>query len=125
MPGLTFTGDQGLDGREYRLFRAYAFTDSDCVNVVFRGSVVGGPAFAPRISGPLNLPANQDELDLALAGILPSAKTENAKAFMADGSPLTANETYVDETSPVRSTCPTSTARRHGTSGRSCPSVST
>lgn len=97
MPGLTFTGDQGLDGREYRLFRAYAFTDRDCVNVVFRGSVVGGPAFAPRISGPLKLPANQDELDLALAGILPSAKTENAKTFMADGSPLTANETIVDE----------------------------
>ena len=102
MPGLTFTGDQGLDGREYRLFRAYAFTDSDCVNVVFRGSVVGGPAFAPRISGPLKLPANQDQLDVALAGILPSAQNENAKTFMADGSPLTANETYEDETSPVR-----------------------
>jgi hypothetical protein len=56
MPALTFTGDIGTDGREYRLFRAYAFTDRDCVNVVFRGSVVGGPAFAPRISGPLKLP---------------------------------------------------------------------
>ena len=97
MPGLTFTGDQGLDGREYRLFRAYAFTDRDCVNVVFRGSVVGGPAFAPRISGPLKLPVNQDELDFALADILQSAKTENAKTFMVDGSPLTANETIVDE----------------------------
>ena len=97
MPGLTFTGDQGLDGRAYRLFRAYAFTDRDCVNVVFRGSVVGGPAFAPRISGPLKLPTNQDELDFALAGILPSAKTETAKTFMADGTPLTANETAVDE----------------------------
>ena len=98
MPAMTFTGDTGIDGREYRLFRAYAFTDRDCVNVVFRGSVVGGPAFAPRISGPLKLPANQDELDAALAGVLPSAKTENAKTFMADGSALTANETLTDTT---------------------------
>jgi hypothetical protein len=101
MPAFTFTGDTGTDGREYRLFRAYAFTDRDCVNVVFRGSVVGGPAFAPRISGPLKLPANQEELDVALAGVLPSAKTETAKTFMVDGSALTANET-IGETGAVR-----------------------
>jgi hypothetical protein len=101
MPAFTFTGDTGTDGREYRLFRAYAFTDRDCVNVVFRGSVVGGPAFAPRISGPLKLPANQEELDVALAGVLPSAKTETAKTFMVDGSPLTANET-IGESDAVR-----------------------
>lgn len=96
MPAFTFTGDTGTDGREYRLFRAYAFTDRDCVNVVFRGSVVGGPAFAPRISGPLKLPATQEELDVALAGVLPSAKTETAKTFMVDGSPLASNETIGD-----------------------------
>lgn len=101
MPAFTFTGDTGTDGREYRLFRAYAFTDSDCVNVVFRGSVVGGPAFAPRISGPLKLPANQEELDVALAGVLPSAKSETAKTFMVDGSPLVANET-IGESDTVR-----------------------
>ena len=94
MPALTFGGDTGIDGREYRLFRAYAFTDRDCVNVVFRGSVVGGPAYAPRVSGPLKLPTNQEELDVALAGILPSAKSETAKTFMADGSPMTASETF-------------------------------
>jgi hypothetical protein len=92
MPSLTFTGDQGFDGNEYRLFRVYAFTDRDCVNVVFRGSVVGGPAFAPRTSGPLKLPTDQDELDIALSGVLPSAKTETAKTFMADGTPVSANE---------------------------------
>jgi hypothetical protein len=101
MPAFTFSGDLGADGREYRLFRAYAFTDRDCVNVVFRGSVVGGPAFAPRISGPLKLPATQEELDIALAGVLPSNLTENAKTYMVDGSPLTANET-VGESGFVR-----------------------
>jgi hypothetical protein len=94
MPAFSFTGDTGIDGQQYRLFRAYAFTDRDCVNAVFRGSVVGGPAFAPRISGPLKLPVNQEELDAALAGILPSAKTESAKTFMVDGSEVTANETF-------------------------------
>ena len=94
MPAMTFGGDTGVDGREYRLFRTYAFTDRDCVNVVFRGSVVGGPAYAPRVSGPLKLPTNQEELDVALAGILPSAKTETAKTFMADGSPMTASEAF-------------------------------
>ena len=94
MPAMTFGGDTGIDGREYRLFRAYAFTDRDCVNVVFRGSVVGGPAYAPRVSGPLKLPTNQGELDVALAGILPSAKSETAKTYMADGTPMTASETF-------------------------------
>ena len=97
MPAMTFSGDTGTDGREYRLFRAYAFTDRDCVNAVFRGSVVGGPAYAPRISGPLELPTNQEELDVALAGILPSAKSENAKTYMADGTPVTASETWDGE----------------------------
>ena len=97
MPALTFTGDTGTDGHEYRLFRAYAFTDRDCVNVVFRGSVVGGPAFAPRISGPLKLPVGQGELDTALAGILPSAETETAKTYMVDGSPVVSNETIGEE----------------------------
>lgn len=97
MPAMTFGGDTGTDGREYRLFRAYAFTDRDCVNAVFRGSVVGGPAFAPRVSGPLKLPTNQEELDVALAGVLPSAKSENAKTFMADGTPVTASETFGED----------------------------
>ena len=113
MPAMTFGGDLGLDGHEYRLFRAYAFTDRDCVNAVFRGSVVGGPAYAPRISGPLDLPTNQEELDAALGGILPSAKSENAKTYMADGTPVTASETW-DANDTVRVDLPdvdTSTTR--------------
>ena len=62
MPGLAFTGDQGLNGLQYALFRAYAATDRDCVNIVFKGSIVGSPAYAPRTSGPLRM----DNLDWAL-----------------------------------------------------------
>ena len=67
------------------------------MNVVFRSPVVGGPAFAPRVSGPLALPTNQDELDAALFGILPSAKTEIAKTYMSDGTPLISNETIRED----------------------------
>lgn len=102
MPALTFTGDEALDGTSYRLFRAYAFTDRDCVNVVFRGSVVGGPAFAPRINGPLKLPRNQTELDWAFEHVLPNAKTETAKTFTADTFPLVSNETFDAERSLLR-----------------------
>jgi hypothetical protein len=102
MPAFTFGGDRGLDDREYRLFRAYASTDRDCVNVVFRSSVVGGPAFAPRTSGPLKLPASQDELDYALAGVLPSALEETAATVSADGRPVTSSESVADLTATPR-----------------------
>jgi hypothetical protein len=96
MPALTFTGDQGLDGRSYRLFRFYAATDGDCVNVVFKGSVIGGPAFAPRTNGPLRLPKADDDLALAMNGILPSDFTESAKTLSADSGAVVATETYSD-----------------------------
>jgi len=111
MPALTFTGDQGLDGEEYRLFRFYAFTDRDCVNVVFRGSVVGGPAFAPRVNGPLELPTTQDELDKALGSVLPTGKTEKAKTFTLDTFPIVSNETILDERALLRVDLPDLDAR--------------
>ena len=42
------------------LHRVYVFSDSDCVNGVHRGAIVGGPAYAPRTSGPLDLPNAED-----------------------------------------------------------------
>lgn len=92
MPALTFSGS-GLGGSPYGLFRVYAFTDKECVNVVFRGSVVAGPAFAPRLSGPLKLPSSLSELDDATFDVLPSSTSEGAKTFMADGTPVTSSET--------------------------------
>jgi hypothetical protein len=45
------------------LYRVYIFTDADCVNQVFAGSIVGSPAFAPRTSGgPLALPQDTKSL---------------------------------------------------------------
>ncbi|HEY8704053.1 MAG TPA: hypothetical protein VIL98_04805 [Gaiellaceae bacterium] len=45
------------------LYRVYIFTDDHCVNVIFKGSVVGSPAYAPRTQGgPLNLPQSTADL---------------------------------------------------------------
>ncbi len=40
------------------------------MNVVYRGSIVGSPAWAPRSTGALKLPTNQAELDKARIGYL-------------------------------------------------------
>jgi hypothetical protein len=64
-PAFTFSGDTSMSGGQYGLFRVYVFSDRDCVNVVFRGAVVGSPAYAPRMTGPLALPASSEDLDNA------------------------------------------------------------
>ena len=82
MPGFAFNGDVGVGGTG-SLFRVYISTDRDCVNIVYRGAIVGSPAYAPRPTGPLALPTAGDEL--------PAAESEYLKdgpegtTFMSDG----------------------------------------
>lgn len=102
MPGLSFSGDQGLDGQAYQYFRAYVATDRDCVNVVFKGSVIGSPAFAPRTSGPLKLPIDEAAIAKYEAKDFPAAasddKTEGADvSWTADWRPLLASESIVEQ----------------------------
>jgi hypothetical protein len=56
MPAFTWTGNETLTGTPAELFRVYVFTDKQCLNRVFTGSVVGSPAYAARPYGPLALP---------------------------------------------------------------------
>jgi hypothetical protein len=49
MPAFVFSRDG------YQLHRVIVATDEDCVNVVHVGSIVGGTAYAPRVTGPLAL----------------------------------------------------------------------
>jgi hypothetical protein len=88
-PAFTFTGDTSLSGGQYDLFRAYVFSDRDCVNVIFRGAVVGSPAYAPRMSGPLALPATAEKLD------------EAASDYLRDGSE---GLTYMADVAKVQTT---------------------
>jgi hypothetical protein len=72
MPGFAFTGNNGLLGVGTELYRVYVFTDRECLNPVFKGAVVGSPAYAPRPYGPLDLPRTGTSLVGARGGYLGS-----------------------------------------------------
>ena len=94
VPAYLFSGDDPLDGTaacasslsltgRCELFRVYVFSDSDCINMVYKGAVVGSPAYAPRTTGPLNLPASLKKL---LAARLKNLSDGiEGKTFSADG----------------------------------------
>jgi hypothetical protein len=96
MPAFTFSGDQGIDGISHAipLYRVYISTDRDCVNVVYRGAVVGSPAYAPRTSGPLQLPYGDDQVAKAKLGWLADGTSEGA-TFTVDNSKVTTSESIV------------------------------
>ena len=89
-PAFAFTGNRALSGKRAEFFRVYVFSDEECVNVVFKGAVVGGPAYAPRMSGPLALPGNTAKLVAARNSFLPDGLELNT--YMADGSKVTTTE---------------------------------
>ena len=101
-PGFVWTPTapvitRGLDPGS-PLYRVYIYSDSQCVNKIFTGSIVGSPSFAPRtIGGPMPLPSNT--IDLAAAGSQPyltGAGTEG-NAQDATGKPVTPNEAAAGE----------------------------
>jgi hypothetical protein len=93
-PAFSFAGREAVNSGpsgSYGLYRVYVALDSDCVNVVYTGAVVGSPAYAPRTSGPLKLPtAVGKELDDAFVKSLDDGTESNT--FMADLSPNTSSE---------------------------------
>jgi len=94
-PGFAFGGDRGgptdyFGQQPAELYRVYVTTDKDCVNVVFRGTIVGSPAYAPRLSGPLALP--QDDLGIAAARTSILDFGGEGAAFMLDGTASVATE---------------------------------
>ncbi|MDX6503028.1 MAG: hypothetical protein QOE29_153 [Gaiellaceae bacterium] len=90
MPGFTWSGNRGLTGGKQELYRTYVFSDQDCLNPVYVGAVVGSPAYAPRISGPLALPATQTEIAAARTTVLANGSEGQALSF--DDEPIVASE---------------------------------
>jgi hypothetical protein len=99
MPAFLFSGDEPLGGvtdclsslaTRCELFRVYVFSDRDCVNVVYKGAVVGSPAYAPRITGPLQLPG--DTKKLAAARVKNLTDGLEGKQFSSDGLKITTTE---------------------------------
>ena len=93
--------------RAYSYFRAYVSTDRDCVNLVFKGSVVGSPAFAPRTSGPLKLPPDAATIATFEAKTFPQAvpdeKTEGCQPHL---DVPTGARSRPPRTSPASTTAP-------------------
>jgi hypothetical protein len=88
-PTLPVLGQAGSVGSS--LYRVYIFTDDHCVNQVFTGSVVGSPAFAPRVvGGPLKLPQSQSVLKQWLAGLIVSG--DEGHSFDATGKTVVPTE---------------------------------
>ena len=95
MPGLAFDGrmasrDQ-FSASARTLYRVYITTDIDCVNIIYRGSIVGSPAWAPRTTGGLALPGNGTELGAAQGGWM-IGDGKNGRTFAVDEAPIVENE---------------------------------
>jgi hypothetical protein len=101
-PGFSFTGNTGSNGLAGRLFRVYVATDRQCVNIVFKGAVVGSPAYAPRTSGPLALPAATTAVAAAESTFL--ADGVQTGTFTADNRSVTTSEQGETGTTPAPAT---------------------
>jgi hypothetical protein len=90
-PSAPVLSDIGTFGSS--LYRIYISTDDHCVNVVFRGSIVGSPAFAPRTqNGPFNLPGSTGDLaDWTGPPYLANHGAEG-KSYDATGKPVIPTE---------------------------------
>jgi hypothetical protein len=84
-PAFFWSGDTGLYGPE-QLYRVYVYSDQDCINPVFKGSIVGSPAYAPRTSGPLALPSDPIKLSKLDVPWAPDSGTIDAPLTSADGA---------------------------------------
>jgi len=112
-PGFTFSGNQTFDGTAADLYRIYIATDPQCVNIVYRGPVIGSPAYAPRITGPLSLPGSQKEETAAEGAYLNDGA--QAGTFTADYLPITSSEeTAITKSSSGSSSASPSSATDSG-----------
>ena len=94
-PGFAWSGRYGLNGAgdcpsdvaslgvTCPLYHVYVYTDEDCVNRVHSSDLIGSPAYVPRLTGALGLPA--DPADLALAAGLYLADGDEGAVFDAGG----------------------------------------
>ena len=109
------TANPDINGKPAPLYRVYVFSDSDCVNVVFKGALVGSPAYVPRMTGPLQYPTQRETLFFAPQGYLPDGL--EGKTFMADSSTIQTTESdkpQIPPSTPPTAPDPSETARLHG-----------
>jgi hypothetical protein len=89
-PAFVFGGNQPLAGAAAELYRVHVFTDKRCINRVYTSAIVGSPAYAARVSGPLQLPRTGAEVAAARSAYL--ADGAEGASFAFDMDSLIANE---------------------------------
>jgi hypothetical protein len=89
-PAFLYNGDTSISGSTSELYRVLVFTDEDCLNTVFRGALVGSPAYVPREIGPLAMPVDVNGLTNA-RGVFLKFGTEPVSKT-AEGIDETTNE---------------------------------
>jgi hypothetical protein len=90
MPGFSWSGNTS-GGVAYELYRVYVFSDDNCIEPVLTGSIVGSPAWAPRLNGPLALPGSVDDIAKASSTILGDGN--QGAAYDSSHTPVTTSET--------------------------------
>ena len=93
-PGFAFAARRAATGTAADLYRVYVFSDSDCVNVIHRGSIVGSPAYVPRTTGSLKLPLTTSDLITASTSYLKDLGQGQTgpPQFMFDSAKVTSTE---------------------------------
>ena len=102
-PAFSFSGTQAATTDRHELYRVYVFSDADCVNVIHRGSIVASPAYVPRTTGALAIPAKTSEIALARTAFLadlPKGQPEVTQ-YMNDAAKVTSTESDKEPARPA------------------------
>jgi hypothetical protein len=89
-PAFVYSGNTSIWGTTSELYRVLVFTDEDCLNVVFRGAIVGSPAYVPREVGPNAMPTDTNGISAARSSFLAFGAEPQSKT--AEGIDVTTNE---------------------------------
>ena len=121
-PGFSFTGTRAATGTAYAFYRVYVFSDSDCVNVIHRGSMVASPAYVPRTTGPLKMPLTAADVILAAATHLRDLKAGDIEVpqYMFDSATVTSTE---NDPAPKQAEAPAGGASPGGTGSTGTPTT--
>jgi hypothetical protein len=90
MPAFLYHGNTSIGGTTHELYRVEVFTDEDCLNPVFRGAIVGSPAYVPREVGPNAMPTDVNSVNAARNAFLGFGAEPTSQTF--EGINVTTNE---------------------------------
>lgn len=98
MPAFLYSGNTNIWNLTNEVYRVEVFTDEDCLNTVFRGAITGAPAYMPRPTGPLALPADITGLNSARSAFLPDGSEPASYSY--DYLSVKSNESNVSAAPP-------------------------